>query len=44
MRNRLAPGYFDVNTDIVSKTVTHELPPLVGQLAAVLEAPKEKER
>ncbi len=28
MRNRLIHGYFDINLDIVWKTVTEELPPL----------------
>lgn len=39
MRNRLVHGYFDVEADIVWKTVTEELPPLVAQVVAVLEAP-----
>lgn len=37
MRNRLIHGYFDVNQDVVWKTVTAELPPLVTQLQVVLE-------
>ena len=36
MRNRLIHAYFDVNLDIVWKTVTDELPPLVRLLEKLL--------
>jgi uncharacterized protein with HEPN domain len=32
MRNRLIHGYFDINLDIVWKTVTKELPRLILKL------------
>jgi len=41
IRNRLIHGYFDINLDIVWKTVVEELPPLVAALDAVLSAGKE---
>ena len=34
MRNRLAHAYFDIDANIVWKTVHEELPPLVTQLRA----------
>ncbi len=37
MRNRLIHGYFEVNQDLVWKTVTEELPPLIAQLQKALE-------
>jgi uncharacterized protein with HEPN domain len=40
MRDRLIHGYFDVNLDVVWKTVTQDLPPLVAQLEKLL--PLEK--
>lgn len=36
MRNRLIHAYFDVNLTILWRSVTEELPPLVGQLRAIL--------
>ena len=36
MRNRLIHGYFDVDTEIVWKTVTMELPQLLPHLRALL--------
>jgi uncharacterized protein with HEPN domain len=39
MRHRLIHGYFDVNPDIVWKTVQDELPPLVVALRAILPPP-----
>ncbi len=36
MRNRLIHAYFDINTAIVWKTVTEELPQLLPQLRAML--------
>jgi len=38
MRNRLIHGYFDIDTDIVWKTVTDNLPPLVPMLKEVLKS------
>ena len=35
MRNRLVHAYFDVNTEILWKTVMHSLPALLQQLEAV---------
>jgi len=35
MRNRLIHGYFDIDTEVVWKTVTEELPILLRQLRAV---------
>jgi uncharacterized protein with HEPN domain len=37
MRNRLIHGYFDVNNDLVWKTVTAELPPLITMIEAVIK-------
>ena len=37
MRNRLIHGYFDVNTEIVWKTATSELPALLPRLRVLLE-------
>jgi uncharacterized protein with HEPN domain len=36
MRNRLIHGYFDINTDVIWRTVTEELPPLVKQIETLL--------
>lgn len=36
MRNRLMHGYFDINLEIVWKTVTEELPPLITELEKLL--------
>jgi uncharacterized protein with HEPN domain len=36
MRNRLIHGYFDIDTDIVWKTVTDELPALLPELRALV--------
>ena len=36
MRNRLVHGYYDVNLDIVWRTVDEELPKLVPALRQVL--------
>jgi uncharacterized protein with HEPN domain len=38
MRNRLIHAYFDVDHDILWKTVTEEIPPLRAQLVAALPA------
>lgn len=38
MRDRLIHGYYDVNLDIVWKTVTEDLPPLVAQLEKYMDS------
>lgn len=37
MRNRLVHVYFDINLELLWKTVTDDLPPLVVRLEAVLK-------
>jgi uncharacterized protein with HEPN domain len=37
MRNRLVHGYFDIDTEIVWKTVTAEIAPLLSALRALAE-------
>lgn len=37
MRNRLVHAYFDIDKEVVWKTVTEELPPLLTALEAALE-------
>lgn len=37
MRNRLIHGYYDINLTIVWRTVTQELPGLIGELEKILE-------
>lgn len=37
MRNRLVHAYFDVDTEIVWKTVTSELPALAGRVRPLLQ-------
>ena len=37
MRNRLIHGYFDVNTNIIWETITHELPALISSLEQLLQ-------
>jgi len=36
MRDRLAHGYWDINLDIVWRTATQDLPPLIAHLEAFL--------
>lgn len=38
MRNRLTHAYFDINTEVVWKTVTEDLPPLIQLLRTNLLA------
>ncbi|MBN2377161.1 MAG: DUF86 domain-containing protein [Sedimentisphaerales bacterium] len=38
MRNRLIHAYFDVNLDIVWKTVKDELPPLIAELETIINS------
>ena len=42
MGNRLTHGYFDINLDIVWKTVTEELPPLITELEKLLSLNKSE--
>lgn len=37
MRNRLIHGYFDIDTEIVWKTMTNEIPALLPALKALLD-------
>jgi uncharacterized protein with HEPN domain len=37
MRNRLIHAYFDINLDILWKTVTEDLPPLIAELENIVE-------
>jgi uncharacterized protein with HEPN domain len=41
MRDRLIHGYFDVNLDVVWRTVTEDLPPLISQLEELLISENE---
>ena len=36
MRNRLIHAYFDLNLDILWKTITEDLPPLIAELEKIL--------
>ena len=36
MRDRLIHAYFDVNLDVVWRTVTEDLPPLIAQLEKIV--------
>jgi len=40
MRNRLIHGYFDIDLDIVWKTIIHDIPPLVKELKTIVETEK----
>jgi len=42
MRNRLIHAYFDIDRDILRKTVTEEIPPLCAQLAADFPGDEEQ--
>lgn len=37
MRNRLIHGYYDINKNIVWKTITEDIPPLSADLENILE-------
>jgi uncharacterized protein with HEPN domain len=39
MRNRLVHGYFDVDLEIVWRTTTESLPPLIASLGSLLAQP-----
>ncbi|SNQ59074.1 conserved hypothetical protein [Candidatus Methanoperedens nitroreducens] len=36
MRNRLIHAYFDINLDILWKTITEDLPPLIAGLEKII--------
>ena len=40
MRNRIAPGYFEINLDTVRDTIQTALPKLIEQLPAIREITK----
>jgi uncharacterized protein with HEPN domain len=42
MRHRLIHGYFDINLDIVWKTVKEELPPLISEFEKLLASEKSE--
>lgn len=42
MRNVLVHGYFDIDTEIVWKTVSHDVPKLKSSLEKLLERLEEK--
>jgi uncharacterized protein with HEPN domain len=37
MRNRLIHAYFDINLDILWKTIIEDLPPLISELKKILD-------
>jgi uncharacterized protein with HEPN domain len=38
MRNRLIHAYFDINLDILWKTIIEDLPPLISELDKILDS------
>jgi len=42
MRNRLIHGYYDINLDIVWKTVITDIPPLLEELKKIVNVQDEK--
>ncbi len=36
MRNRLIHAYFDINLDILWKTITEDIPPLIAELEKII--------
>ena len=42
MRNRIAPGYFDINLDVVWNTVCTALPELLKHLPAMEREPTDR--
>ena len=42
MRNRLIHGYFDIDTSIVWKTVSIEIPELLPKLRELMNAPTRR--
>ena len=41
MRNRLVHAYFDLNLEILWRTVRHDLPPLIATLEQILAAQEQ---
>jgi len=41
MRNRLIHGYFDIDLDIVWKTVTQDIPPLIPKLERIIKSQEQ---
>ncbi|OGL51313.1 MAG: hypothetical protein A3G31_03510 [Candidatus Schekmanbacteria bacterium RIFCSPLOWO2_12_FULL_38_15] len=41
MRNRLIHGYFNINLDILWKTVTEDIPPLIAELDKIVPSEDE---
>jgi uncharacterized protein with HEPN domain len=37
MRNRLIHAYFDINLDILWKTITEDIPPMIAELEKIIE-------
>jgi uncharacterized protein with HEPN domain len=37
MRNRLIHAYFDTNLDILWKTITEDIPPMIAELEKIVE-------
>lgn len=44
MRNRLIHAYFNVNLNLVWKTLTDDLPPLIAELQRILQEEGKEER
>lgn len=42
MRNRLIHAYFNINLDVLWKTVTEDLPPLIAGLEKIVPPKKKK--
>lgn len=41
MRNRLIHGYFDIDLEIVWKTVTQDIPPLIPELEKIIKSQEQ---
>lgn len=41
MRNRLIHGYFDIDLDIVWKTVIQDIPPLIPELERIIKSQEQ---
>ncbi len=44
MRNRLIHAYFDVDLDVLWSTITEDLPPLIEQLADIVQRETQRVR
>jgi uncharacterized protein with HEPN domain len=44
LRNRITHEYFGIDEFVIWKTASEELAPLIRDIAAILEAEKDKER